>query len=151
MPPDEMHTEKGHEARIDPAKLRRAPGARKLCGAAHAPFCAICGLSLPWALDVAHLDQQPGNNAPDNLAFLCKTHHKLFDIGFYPLEMVTFLRDRWTAYRDGAWKPDHKLSLKDAGAKAAETRKWREAGRKAHETRRKKKAAALLAAGVAEP
>ena len=36
--------------------------------------CAVCGLTQD-ALDVAHLDNDPTNNDPDNLAFLCKTHH----------------------------------------------------------------------------
>lgn len=132
MPPDEVSPR-------DP--YLRAHGARKACTLVHAPYCAICGLSLPMALDVAHLDQRAGNNDPDNLAFLCKTHHKLVDVGFYPVEMVKFLRDRWTALRDGVWKPDNKLYMKDAGADAALTRARRVAARKAVKTRQAKQAA----------
>lgn len=128
MPPDDIT--------VPATALVRAPGARKACGTVHAPCCAICGLSLLLALDVAHLDQRAGNNEPDNLDFLCKTHHKLVDVGFYPVEMVKFLRDRWTAMRDGKWKPDNKLYMKEAGAAAALTRARRQAARKAVETRK---------------
>lgn len=132
MPPDEP---------VTPDPYLRVTGARKACGLAHAPNCAICGLSLPMALDVAHLDQRAGNNAPDNLAFLCKTHHKLVDVGFYPVEIVKFLRDRWTQMQRGEWKPDNKLYMKNAGADAALTRARRQAARKAVETRRARTAA----------
>ena len=37
--------------------------------------CVVCGLQLDAALDIAHIDQNPGNNHPDNLVWLCKTHH----------------------------------------------------------------------------
>lgn len=124
----------------------RTPGARKACTLVHAPYCAICGLSVLLALDVAHLDHRAGNNDPDNLAFLCKTHHKLVDVGFYPVEMVKFLRDRWTEMRDGKWKPDNKLYMKEAGAEAALTRARREAARKAVKTRQARQAALAAAA-----
>ena len=35
--------------------------------------CVICGRRSP--LQLAHLDHDPGNNDPDNLAWLCLNHH----------------------------------------------------------------------------
>lgn len=119
---------------------RRLPGARRICLDNHKPYCAICGLSLLMALDVAHLDQSAGNNDPDNLAFLCKTHHKLVDVGFYPVETVKFLRGRWNQFDGGEWRPDNKLYMKDAAAKAAKTRSRSLIARKAVATRRQRQA-----------
>ena len=102
----------------------------------HYPFkcCAICGLQIPTCLTVAHLDHNAGNNAPDNLARLCQTHHWMYDAGLYPIEAITLLQAHWQTIKG---VPDHKGRMKDAGAKAALTRKHRDAGRKAAETRRK--------------
>ena len=94
-------------------------------------LCVICGMQD--YIELAHLDQQPGNNEPDNLAWLCPTHHKMFDGGLYPIEGVKLLRAHW-AQTEG--RMSHKARMKDAGAKAATTRKWRRAGLKAAETRR---------------
>ena len=54
----------------------------------HYPFrcCVVCGLQLPASLTVAHLDHRPGNNDPDNLAYLCGTHHWMYDAGLYPID-----------------------------------------------------------------
>lgn len=45
--------------------------------------CAICfGLERDLSRkkgQIAHLDQDPNNNAPDNLAFLCTDHHDEYD------------------------------------------------------------------------
>lgn len=121
------------EAGADPLP-RRQGEARKVAQAAY-PFvcCAICGLSLNGCLTVAHLDQAPGNNAPDNLAFLCHTHHWMFDAGLYPVDAVKQLRDHWQVT---AGKPDHKARMKDAGRRAGVTRRRSAAARRAWVTRR---------------
>ena len=88
----------------------------------------MCGLQLPAALTVAHLDQKPGNNDPDNLAYLCGTHHWMYDAGLYPIDAVKRLREHWQKTKG---KPDHKGRMKDAGVKAALTRKKSAAARRA--------------------
>jgi hypothetical protein len=101
------------------------------------PFqcCAVCGIQLPASLDVAHLDQNGGNNKPDNLAFLCHTHHWMFDGGLYPIEAIKMLRAHWQETKGVAsWK----ARMKDAGPKAALRRKRREAARKAVEARQRR-------------
>ena len=42
--------------------------------------CVRCG--RPWRLEIAHLDGDPANNDPANLATLCRTCHRAHD---YPL------------------------------------------------------------------
>jgi len=113
---------------------RRQSEARKVAREAY-PYraCAVCGLSLPTAIDLAHLDQDASNNAPDNLAWLCKTHHWMYDAGLYPAAALEALRDHWQRTKG---KPDHSARMKDAGPKAARTRKRRAAAKKAVATRR---------------
>ncbi len=99
------------------------------------PFqcCVICGLQLVAALDVAHLDHQPGNNEPDNLAWLCKSHHWMFDCELYPIEAVKLMRTRWNETKG---MPSHAGRMKQAGPKAAATRKRSAGALKAWATRR---------------
>jgi hypothetical protein len=52
----------------------------------------------------------------------------------YPIEAIKLLQVHWQTIKG---VPDHKGRMKDAGAKAALTRKRRAAGRKASETRRR--------------
>lgn len=101
----------------------------------HFPFrcCAVCGLQIATCLTIAHLDHNPGNNAPDNLARLCQTHHWMYDSGLYPVEAIRLLQAHWQIVRG---VPDHSGRMKDAGAKAATTRKRRAAARKAVRARR---------------
>ena len=103
------------------------------------PFkcCVICGMQLSTALNVAHLDHQPGNNDADNLAWLCGTHHWMFDCGLYPIEAVKLMRAHW---KDTEGKPSHAARMKQAGPKAAATRKRSASARKAWTTRRDKTA-----------
>jgi hypothetical protein len=103
----------------------------------HYPFkcCAVCGLQIATCLTVAHLDHDSGNNDPDNLTRLCWTHHWMYDSGFFPKEAIRLLQAHWQTVKA---VPDHKPRMKDAGAKAALTRKRRAAGRKAAETRKLK-------------
>ena len=95
--------------------------------------CVVCGLENRALLTVAHLDHNPGNNAPDNLAFLCATHHWMNDAGLYPSDAIKLLRARW---QETQGKPSHKARMKDAGRKAAATRKRRKTALKAWVTRR---------------
>lgn len=95
--------------------------------------CAVCGLQLAACSQIAHLDHDAANNSKENLARLCPTHHGMFDAGLYPVEAIRILQDHWQAT---GGKPDHKPRMKDAGAKAAASRKRRAAAAKAVVTRR---------------
>ncbi|MGH7112056.1 MAG: HNH endonuclease signature motif containing protein, partial [Stellaceae bacterium] len=66
--------------------LVRKQGEARKVAAEHYPFrcCVVCGLQLPASLTVAHLDHHAGNNDPDNIAYLCGTHHWMYDAGLYP-------------------------------------------------------------------
>ena len=52
--------------------------------------CVVCGLTLQFGIIVAHLDQNGGNNAPDNLAYLCGRHHWMYDARLYPIEVISY-------------------------------------------------------------
>src|SRR3954447_178085 len=68
---------------------RKQGEARRIAGGYCPLRCGlVCGLQLPAALTVAHLDQKPGNNDPDNLAYLCGTHHWMYDAGLYPIDAI---------------------------------------------------------------
>lgn len=116
-----------------PAPVRKQVDARRIVNEAY-PFkcCAVCGLQLAASLQVAHLDHDAGNNSKENLARLCPTHHGMFDAGLYPIEAIRILQDHWQKTEG---KPDHKPRMKDAGAKAAISRKRRAAAAKAVVTR----------------
>ena len=122
-----------------PSVIRNQAEARRVANAAY-PFrcCAVCGLQIATCLQIAHLDHNAGNNDPDNLARLCPTHHWMYDAGLYPVEAIRQLQDHWQSTEG---KPDHKGRMKDAGAKAALTRKRRAAARKAVATRQRKEQA----------
>ena len=125
---------KQSEAADEPTLPSRRQGEARKVAAEHYPFrcCVVCGLQLPASLTVAHLDHKPGNNDPDNLAYLCGAHHWMYDAGLYPLEAIKLLRAHW---KETGGKPDHRLRMKDAGVKAARARKRSTAARKAWETR----------------
>ena len=95
--------------------------------------CVVCGLQVSTCLTVAHLDHQPGNNDPANLAWLCGTHHWMFDCGFYPLEAIQLMRARW---QETKGVPSHAARLKSAAVKAHATRRRSAIARKAWATRR---------------
>lgn len=84
-------------------------------------------------LDVAHLDNDPANNDPDNLAWLCKNHHRMVDDGLYPIAIVKALRAEWNRHRGVG---DPKRWMKDAGAKAATARRRSAGAKKAWKSRR---------------
>jgi hypothetical protein len=117
---------------------RNSAEARRVANEAY-PYrcCVVCGLS-DICLDVAHLDNCSWNNDPDNLAFLCPTHHSMYDRALYPLEAIKLLRAHW---QETKGTPSHKARMKDAGVKAARRRKWRLAGLKAAATRRARQTA----------
>ena len=123
--------EPADEARL----LSRKQGEARKVAAENYPFrcCVVCGLQLQASLTVAHLDHKPGNNDPDNLAYLCGTHHWMYDAGLYRIEAIKLLREHWQKTEG---RPDHKPRMKDAGVKAARARKRSAAARKAWQTRR---------------
>ena len=84
-------------------------------------------------MTVAHLDHAAGHNDPDNLAYLCQTHHWMYDAGLYPIEAIKLMRLHWQTTEGVA---SHAARMKDAGPKAAATRKRRAAAKKAWATRR---------------
>lgn len=120
----------------DPASpiLPRKQGEARRVAASAYEFrgCVVCGLTLQSGIMVAHLDQNGGNNDPDNLAYLCGTHHWMYDAGLYPIEAIRLLRAHWQRTKG---KPDHKPRMKTAGADAARTRKRKASARKAVATR----------------
>jgi hypothetical protein len=97
--------------------------------------CAHCGFGIPEVLEVAHLDCQRENNDIDNLVLLCPTCHKMFDLDLISLDTMLQMRKprlvRWAK------------RMKDAGKKAALSRKQRAAVK-----RRKRRLAALKAAAT---
>lgn len=112
-------------------------------------YCAHCGFGIQEVLEVAHLDGHRQNNAVTNLVILCPTCHKMHDLDIISTEMIIEMRDRPRLVR---WAK----RMKDAGRKAAETRrrrqvahrrKWRSAGLKAAATRASNKARKLTKDG----
>jgi HNH endonuclease len=132
---------------IEPSP-RKQSAARKAASAAY-PFrcCVICGLQIEASLTVAHLDHHAGNNDPDNLAYLCGTHHWMYDCGLYPISAIKLLRAHW---QETKGVPDHKPRMKDAGAKAARKRDYLRRGKQAAETREHRKTAAALPKSLAD-
>ncbi|MBN2433198.1 MAG: HNH endonuclease [Acidobacteria bacterium] len=104
---------------------------RKIAFDHYPSICACCGFGIPDVLEVAHVDGNRQNNEVENLVILCPNCHKMHDINLFPTHVVVEMRDREKAV-------DWSKRMKDAGKKAALTRKRREA-RKAVETREKGK------------
>ena len=94
--------------------------------------CVVCGLQIETCLTAAHLDQDPANNAPDNLAWLCQTHHWMFDAALYPIEAIKLLRAHWQVIEG---EPNHSGRLKGAAWKATKTRAKMAADHKRTDTR----------------
>ena len=99
-------------------------------------FCAHCGFGIPDVLEVAHLDCQRHNNDVRNLVLLCPTCHKMLDLDLISTEAMINIRDRPRVVR---WAK----RMKDAGKKAAVSRKQRDSAR-----RRQRRLAALKAAAT---
>lgn len=104
---------------------------RKLAFDAYDPLCAHCGFGVPAVLEVAHIDGDRTNNTVTNLVILCPNCHKMLDLNLISTKTVVEMRDRPKIV-------DWSKRMKDAGAKAALTRKRRAAARRAVETRRRK-------------
>ena len=124
---------------------RNQSEARRVADHAY-PFscCAVCGLQIPTCLQIAHLDHNAANNAAENLARLCPTHHWMYDAGLYTADIIRLLQGRWQITRG---VPDHKPRMKDAGVKAALTRKRRSAAAKKAVIKRRENASARMPIG----
>ncbi len=91
---------------------------RKLAFERYDHVCAHCGFGVIEVLEVAHIDGDRSNNALDNLIILCPNCHKMHDIDLISTETIVQMRDRPKLVR---WSK----RMKDAGKKAAATRKRR--------------------------
>ena len=97
--------------------------------------CIVCGFGIEAVLEIAHLNQDRKDGKLENLAVMCPTCHKMYDIGLIPEDAVAALQKR-------SLQPDWGPRMKNAGPKAAATRKVAaakkrktEAGKKAWVTR----------------
>jgi len=93
-------------------------------------ICAYCGFGIIGILQVAHLSHNRKDNSPENLVILCPTCHKMYDGNLISKDVLIVLRDN-------PRKINWSAMMKDAGIKAAKTKKHKAAGRKADRTRRK--------------
>jgi len=93
---------------------------RKRALAHYRPLCVHCGFGVEAVLEVAHIDGNRQNNDLANLVVLCPNCHKMLDLDLIPTEAVIAMRDQPRA-------PVWKKRMKDAGPKAALTRKRRRA------------------------
>jgi hypothetical protein len=108
--------------------------------------CAHCGFGVRDVLEVAHIDCDRSNNAISNLVILCPNCHKMHDLDLISTETIILMRDR---PKVAVWAK----RMKDAGAKAAESRRktiakkliQSDAAKKAVKTRMKRKAESLSA------
>ena len=111
----------------------------------HQVVCAHCGFGIRAVLEVAHIDGDRSHNEPQNWVILCPNCHKLYDLDLITTETIILMRDRPKVV---VWAK----RMKDAGAKAAKTRrerlKWQSAGKKSAETRKRN---AAIANGEAIP
>ena len=102
---------------------------RKLAFETYDQLCAHCGFGIPDILEVAHIDGDRRNNDVANLVILCPNCHKMLDLDLISNETIVEMRDRPKIVK---WSK----RMKDAGEKAALTRKRRTAARKAVATRK---------------
>jgi len=95
---------------------RHQSEARRIARAAYPhPGCCVCDNRY---VELAHLDHDPLNNDPDNLAWLCPTDHHRYDRGLIPLDGLKMFR----AHQQRVKGKQTTLYMKDAGIKAAATR-----------------------------
>src|SRR5437667_10310297 len=115
---------------------------RKLAFEHYPAVCAHCGFGIGDVLEVCHIDGRRTNNEVGNLVILCPTCHKMHDLDLISTETICTMRDRPKQVR---WTK----RMKDAGQKAAisrrqrelaHRRKWRKAGLKAAATRTRNRA-----------
>jgi hypothetical protein len=74
------------------------------------PGCCLCGQTV--GVELAHLDHNSANNDRDNLAWLCRHHHWMFDIGLFSIKAVK-LRGA-----DGIHRPVVRLPMCDESSDA---------------------------------
>jgi hypothetical protein len=117
--------------------MARNQGEAKKIAAEAWPFrcCAVCGLQIE-GLTIAHLDHDSGNNDPDNLVWMCWTHHWMYDADLYPMAAIKEMRRRW---QETKGKP-RRIAMIGAGAKAAATRRRSEIAKRAAKTRAERRA-----------
>ena len=109
---------------------------RKLAFEKYPQVCAHCGFGIADVLEVCHIDCQRTNNDVSNLIILCPTCHKMHDLDLISTETICTMRDRPKVVK---WAK----RMKDAGKKAAKSRRQRELAR-----RRKWRLAGLKAAAT---
>lgn len=112
---------------------------RKLAFAHYPHVCAHCGFGIADVLEVAHIDCDRSNNAVSNLVILCPNCHKMHDLDLIATETIIQMRDRpkvvkWAKRMKDAGK---KAALSRKSRKQALKRKWRAAGLKAAATRKR--------------
>ena len=110
------------------AKTPKRFNYRKLAFSHYPQVCAHCGFGIPDVMEVAHIDGNRSNNAASNLVILCPNCHKMHDLDLISTPTIIEMRDRPKVV---LWAK----RMKDAGRKAADTRKRRMAGIKAAATR----------------
>jgi len=121
-----------------PISAKNRVNYRKLAFDYYPAVCAYCGYGIRDVLEVAHIDCDRSNNEITNLVILCPNCHKMHDLDLISTETIIHMRDSPKVVN---WRK----RMKDAGRKAAETRrlkaveteKWRLAGLKAAQTRAK--------------
>jgi hypothetical protein len=112
---------------------------RKLAFGSYPALCAHCGFGIKDVLEVAHIDCSRANNAVSNLVILCPNCHKMHDLDLISTETIIQMRDRPKVV---VWAKRMKDAGKKAAAsrrKSANARKWHLAGKKAAQTRAKNK------------
>ena len=112
---------------------------RKLAFSHYPPFCAHCGYGIPDVLEVAHINGDRSNNTLPNLVILCPNCHKMHDLDLISTETIITMRDRPKVV---LWSK----RMKDAGRKAADSRKRSLAAKRAAATRALGRAASEIAA-----
>ena len=119
--------------KVIPVRAKRV-NYRKLAFEHYAQFgqvvCVHCGFGIHAVLEVAHLNGDRSNNHHSNLAILCPNCHKMYDLDLITKDTITLMRDREKIV---VWAK----RMKDAGAKAAETRRVSSARAKRQDIARK--------------
>jgi len=109
------------------AKLKRV-NYRQLAFETYPALCAHCGFGIRDVLEVAHIDGCRANSALSNLVILCPNCHKMHDLDLISTATIIHMRDRPKIV---VWAK----RMKDAGQKAAQSRRRRRAAldRKRHQ------------------
>ena len=97
-------------------------------------ICVWCGYGNPSVLEVAHVDHDNKNHDPENLVFLCPTHHREYDIGLISTEMIKERR----RFVETNPKADWSILIGGTLTKTELIKKLSERAKKAHHTRKQK-------------